>query len=167
MPLTHEDPPVDTYKKKELAVGAVMLCAGLFYLVLTINLPRKGTIDASTVPYVLAFGLCLLGLLQLLSARKATRPEAEPDAAPKTPADYPTVLKTLALIAAYIGLLEPVGFPIVTALYLYVQFIVLTPSEQKANHLTYALIAVIASVAIFFTFRHGFDLMLPAGFLDL
>ena len=45
---------MDTYKRKELLVGALMLGAGLFYLFLTINLPRKGFIDASTVPYVRA-----------------------------------------------------------------------------------------------------------------
>lgn len=159
---------MDTYKKKELVVGAVMLCAGLFYLILTINLPRKGTIDASTVPYVLAIALCLLGFLQLLGARKAVRPETDTDdEAPKAAADYPTVLKTLALIAIYIALLEKVGFLITTALYLYAQFIVITPSDQKVKHLSYVIIAVVASVAIYFTFRHGFDLMLPAGFLDL
>lgn len=158
---------MDTYKKKELIVGAVMLCAGVFYLILTINLPRKGTIDASTVPYVLAVGLCLLGFLQLWGARKAVRPEIDKDETPKEAADYPTVLKTLALIAIYIALLETVGFLIITVLYLYAQFIVITPRDQKVNHLTYAIIAVIASVSIYFTFRHGFDLMLPAGFLDL
>lgn len=159
---------MDTYKKKELVVGAVMLCAGLFYLILTINLPRKGTIDASTVPYVLAVSLCLLGFLQLLGARKAVRPKADPDDdAPNTVADYPTVLKTLALIAIYIALLEKVGFLITTVLYLYAQFIVITPRDQKVKHFSYAIIAVITSVVIYFTFRHGFDLMLPAGFLDL
>jgi putative tricarboxylic transport membrane protein len=159
---------MDTYKKKELVVGAVMLCAGLFYLFLTMNLPRKGAIDASTVPYVLAVGLCLLGFLQLLGARKAIRPETEPDDdTPKAAADYPTVLKTLALIAIYIALLETVGFLIMTVLYLYAQFIVVTPRDQKIKHLSYVIIAVIASIAIYFTFRHGFDLMLPAGFLDL
>lgn len=159
---------MDTYKKKELVVGAVMLCAGLFYLILTMNLPRKGTIDASTVPYVLAVALCLLGFLQLLGARKAVQPEADPDeGAPKTVADYPTVLKTLALVAFYIALLETVGFLIMTVLYLYAQFTVLTPHDQKVKHLSYAITAVIASIAIYFTFRHGFDLLLPAGFLDL
>lgn len=159
---------MDTYKKKELVVGAVMLCAGLFYLILTMNLPRKGTIDASTVPYVLAVSLCLLGFLQLLGARKAVRPEADPDeGASSAPADYTTVLKTLALVAIYIALLETVGFLIMTVLYLYAQFIVLTPHDQKVKHLSYAITAVIASIAIYFTFRHGFDLLLPAGFLDL
>ncbi|XKY14446.1 tripartite tricarboxylate transporter TctB family protein [Stutzerimonas stutzeri] len=161
-----------TYKRKELLVGALMLGAGLFYLFLTINLPRKGFIDASTVPYVLAVGLCLLGVLQLLAARKATQPPADPDAdadpsAAATPPDYPTVFKTLALIAVYVALLQQVGFLIMTVLYLYAQFIVITPREQKVNHISYIIIAVVTSAAIFYLFRQGFDLMLPTGVLKI
>ncbi|WP_019339081.1 tripartite tricarboxylate transporter TctB family protein [Stutzerimonas stutzeri] len=158
---------MDTYKKKELLVGALMLGAGLFYLFLTINLPRKGFIDASTVPYVLSVGLCLLGVLQLLTANRATHPPVDADADPSagTPPDYPTVFKTLGLIAVYVALLQKVGFPIMTVLYLYAQFIVITPREQKINHITYIVIAVVTSAVIFFTFRQGFDLMLPTGFL--
>jgi putative tricarboxylic transport membrane protein len=159
---------MDTYKRKELLVGALMLGAGLFYLFLTINLPRKGFIDASTVPYVLSVGLCLLGVMQLVVAVKATQPAADPDAEAEPSdgrPDYPTVFKTLGLIAVYVALLQKIGFPIMTVLYLYAQFIVITPREQKVNHLLYLIIAVVASAVIFVTFRQGFDLMLPTGFL--
>jgi putative tricarboxylic transport membrane protein len=159
---------MDAYKRKELLVGALMLGAGLFYLFLTINLPRKGFIDASTVPYVLSVGLCLLGIMQLVISAKATRPTTDPDAEAEPSdghPDYPTVFKTLGLIAVYVALLQKVGFPIMTVLYLYAQFIVITPREQKVNHLLYLIIAVVASAVIFVTFRQGFDLMLPTGFL--
>jgi len=160
---------MDTYKRKELLVGALMLGAGLFYLFLTINLPRKGFIDASTVPYVLSIGLCLLGVLQLVTATKAIQPPADPDVdaepSDNTPPDYPTVFKTLGLIAVYVALLQKVGFPLMTVLYLYAQFIVITPRERKINHIAYIVIAVVSSAFIFVTFRQGFDLMLPTGFL--
>jgi len=162
---------MDTYKRKELLVGALMLGAGLFYLFLTINLPRKGFIDASTVPYVLSVGLCLLGFLQLITATRASQPAAdldeETDPTAGTAPDYPTVFKTLGLIAVYVALLDKVGFPIMTALYLYLQFIVITPREQKVRHGLYVVIALISSAAIFYLFRQGFDLMLPTGFLNI
>ncbi len=160
---------MDTHTRKERLIGVVMLGSGLAYLVMTMNLPRKGFIDAAFVPYVLAFILCLLGVLQLMNSRKpanAAKP-AEADDEEKVPADYPTVLKTLGLIVLYTALLSTVGFPIMTALYLYAQFIVLTPAGQKANHIGYAAIAVVASLVIYYIFRHGFDLLLPSGFLDL
>ncbi|NQD95501.1 tripartite tricarboxylate transporter TctB family protein [Pseudomonas sp. CrR25] len=158
---------MDTYKKKELLIGALMLGAGLLYLFLTVSLPRKGFIDASTVPYVLAAGLCLLGILQLVHGSKVKPPVADATSEDDADAiDYPTVIKTLGLIGIYMALLEPVGFVIMTVLYLYLQFIVLTPREQKVHHLTYAVIALVSSALIFATFRQGFDLMLPAGLLS-
>ena len=156
---------MDTYKKKELLIGALMLGAGLLYLFLTINLPRKGFIDASTVPYVLSAGLCLLGILQLVQGYKA-KPDAADSDEQTNGIDYATVLKTLGLVAAYMALLQPVGFLITTVLYLYLQFIVLTPLEQKVNHLSYMVIALLSSVLIYATFRMGFDLMLPTGLLS-
>ena len=50
--------------------------------------------------------------------------------------------------------------------YLYLQFLVLTPVNQKARHLTYLLIAVACSAIIFLLFREAFDLLLPAGLLN-
>jgi putative tricarboxylic transport membrane protein len=157
---------MESHKKKELVIGVVMLGAGLIYLFMTMNLPRKGFVDAAFVPYVLAFMLCLLGILQLIASRTPASSEIDAES-DSTPADYATVLKTLGLIVLYAALLKTVGFLLMTTLYLYLQFIVLTPASQRVKHVSYLVIAVIASTAIYFLFRHGFDLMLPAGFLDL
>lgn len=64
------------------------------------------------------------------------------------------------------ALLGPVGFPIITVVYLYLQFLVLTPVTHKPKHVTYLLIAVASSAVIFLLFREAFDLMLPAGLLN-
>lgn len=156
---------MDSYKRNELIAGLAMLGAGVAYLVLTMNLPRRGSIDAAFVPWVLAVSLCLLGALQLWVWRKLPDKSVEPAEKPEA-IDYPTVFKTLALVLLYTALMEPVGFVITTVLYLYAQFIVLTPGEQKVKHLQYALIAVVSAVLIFYIFRHGFDLLLPVGLLD-
>lgn len=142
-----------------------MLGAGIAYLVLTMNLPRRGTIDAAFVPWVLAVALCLLGALQLWVWRKLPDKSAEPVEKPEA-IDYPTVIKSMALVLLYTALMEPLGFVITTVLYLYAQFIVLTPADEKVKHLRYALIAVVSAVLIFYIFRHGFDLLLPVGLLD-
>ncbi|MGV8843459.1 MAG: tripartite tricarboxylate transporter TctB family protein [Pseudomonas sp.] len=156
---------MDTYKRNELLIGLAMLGAGLGYLFLTLGLPRRGFIDAAFVPCVLSGALCLLGALQLIAWKKLPNKSAQPTEE-TDPIDYPTVFKSLALVLLYIGLLETVGFPIITAVYLYAQFIVLTPSEQKVNHLLYVVIAVVSSSLIFITFRQGFDLLLPAGLMS-
>lgn len=152
-------------RKREFALGLLMLCAGLVYLVLTFNLPRKGIIDAAFVPYVLGFAMCILGMLQVAAGRRAPAAAVAADEEAGR-IDYATVLKTVGLIVAYVALLDYVGFPIMTVLYLYAQFAVLQPAGRKINHVAYVAIAVVASVLIYVTFRFGFDLMLPAGFLD-
>ncbi|MBP7639720.1 MAG: tripartite tricarboxylate transporter TctB family protein [Thauera sp.] len=155
---------MDPAKKKEVVIGAAMLATGLIYLFLTANLPRKAFIDAAFVPYLLAAGMCILGVLQLLAAwGQAPREDA---AAAEAGPDYLTVGKTLGLIVGYIAVLQWLGFPIATVAYLYLQFLVLTPHDHRVSHGRYLLIALCASVFIYVVFRHGFDLLLPAGLLD-
>lgn len=166
---------MNTLNKKELIIGLVMLGASLTYLVLAQQLPGHDGVDAATVPKLLAGFLSLLGLMQLVSAFAKPKAAAEPAASPApAEAEEPTVeivesktvIKTLGLILGYMALLGPVGFPIMTVVYLYLQFLVLTPVNQKARHLTYLLIAVICSALIFLLFREAFDLLLPAGLLN-
>lgn len=165
---------MNTLNKKELIIGIAMLGASLTYLVLAQQLPGHDGVDAATVPKLLAGFLSLLGLMQLISAFAKPKVAAEPASPVPTEAEEQpaeviepkTVLKTLGLILGYMALLGPVGFPIMTVVYLYLQFLVLTPVNQKARHLTYLLIAVICSALIFLLFREAFDLLLPAGLLN-
>ncbi|XLY89392.1 tripartite tricarboxylate transporter TctB family protein [Ectopseudomonas mendocina] len=166
---------MNTLNKKELIIGLAMLGASLTYLVLAQQLPGHDGVDAATVPKLLAGFLSLLGLMQLVSAFAKPKAAAEPAASPApAEAEEPTVeivepktvIKTLGLILGYMALLGPVGFPIMTVVYLYLQFLVLTPVNQKARHLTYLLVAVICSALIFLLFREAFDLLLPAGLLN-
>lgn len=166
---------MNTLNKKELIIGIAMLGASLTYLVLAQQLPGHDGVDAATVPKLLAGFLSLLGVMQLVSAFSKPKAAAEPAASPApAEAEEPTVeivepktvIKTLGLILGYMALLGPVGFPIMTVVYLYLQFLVLTPVNQKARHLTYLLIAVICSALIFLLFREAFDLLLPAGLLN-
>ena len=165
---------MNTLNKKELIIGLAMLGASLAYLVLAQQLPGHDGVDAATVPKLLAGFLCLLGLMQLVNAFAKPKAAAEPASSQPAETEEPaaeivepkTVIKTLALILGYMALLGPVGFPIMTVVYLYLQFLVLTPVNQKARHLTYLLIAVICSALIFLLFREAFDLLLPAGLLN-
>ncbi|MCQ2041825.1 Tripartite tricarboxylate transporter TctB family protein [Stutzerimonas kunmingensis] len=161
-----------TANKKELTIGMAMLGVSIAYLVMAYCVPGHDGIDAATVPTLLAILLCLLGGLQTLSAlgnRARPAAEGETDAPEQTSTSVVeplTVLKTLGLILIYVVLLGPVGFPIMTALYLYLQFIVLTPVDHKVRHLPYAAIAVVTSAVIYLLFREAFDLLLPAGLLN-
>lgn len=164
-----------TANKKELIIGLAMIGCSLAYLVMAYQLPDYEGIDAATLPILLAGFLTLLGVMQVFGALASKVPAdaaaAEPQrsseaAAPPKVVEPKTVLLTLGLILGYMALLGPVGFPLMTVVYLYLQFLVLTPVRQKANHLAYLLIAVTCSAVIFLLFREAFDLLLPAGLLN-
>lgn len=150
-------------RKREFAVGIFFLIVGLGYLYMTSTLPRRQFVDAAFVPYVLAITMCLLGGFQLQAARKL---DATGAAKEESKADYTTVIKTLALIVAYAALLQPVGFPVMTAVYLFAQFVVLTPTDHKISYPLYGTIAIITSACVYATFRYAFDMILPVGLLN-
>ncbi|MGP0170700.1 tripartite tricarboxylate transporter TctB family protein [Pseudomonas sp. NCHU5208] len=165
---------MSTLNKKELIIGVAMLVASIGYMAMSYQLPGHAGVDAATLPVLLSGLLLLLGVMQVLGAfasktavtNEAPSQDDSSETAAPAIVEPRTVFKTLGLILAYMALLGPVGFPIMTALYLYLQFIVLTPVNQKVRHLTYALIAVISSAVIFLLFREAFDLLLPAGLLN-
>jgi putative tricarboxylic transport membrane protein len=150
-------------KAREFAVGVFFLAIGLGYLYMTSNLPRKQFIYAAFIPYVLSITMCLLGAFQLWEANKLS---ADASFGSEDKADYLTVAKTLGLITAYAAFLLPIGFPIMTVVYLFVQFIVLTPADKKINYPMYAIIAILTSAIVYSTFRYAFDMILPTGLLS-
>lgn len=156
-------------RAREMLVGIMMLAAGTIYLYLTAGLPRRGTVDAAFIPYVLAFAMIALGLAQTFVGwrRPATDTTVGRDADGETPTrgrpNYATVVKTLLLFAGFTALIRPLGFPVAAAIYLFLQFIVLTPADGKPNYLFYLALAPVCAAVIFVSFRYGFDLILPAG----
>lgn len=153
-------------KHSELIFGIGMLAFGIFYFLLTKQLPRKGAFDATFFPYILTSFMAVLGILQLIAGIKAIK-EFNPEDYTSENLDYLTVVKILALIVTYIAFLQTIGFLICTMVFLVLGFILLAPPEQKKNYVQYISISVIASILIYFTFRNGLDLMLPKGILRL
>lgn len=148
---------------KDVIVGGAMTAAGILYLRMGNALPEKDGVDAATVPGILAWMMIALGLIELAGAlRRPASDGAEAGTGPGA-AGLVTVGLTLALIAGFIALLRPLGFPIAAALYLVLQFLVLTPRGGRPPLPLYAGLALASAAVIFVTFRYGFDLLLPAG----
>lgn len=72
------------------------------------------------------------------------------------------VIASFVMLAVYTALMEPVGFLISTALYLYGEIIVLTRPEKR-NYILPAVVAVIVAVAVDFVFVRFLSVLLPAG----
>lgn len=154
---------MNNLKLREVAVGIVMLLVGVAYLLATSRIPQKASIDATTVPTILGWLMCLLGAVQIGTALKIP---AGTERAPES-VDYATLGKTVALIVGYVALLNTVGFVIMSVIYLFVQFIVLTPSGRKPSYVSYAVIAVVTTAVVYALFRYAFDLVLPVGLFDI
>jgi putative tricarboxylic transport membrane protein len=156
-------------KYNDLILGIIILAFGLIYFLLTQQVPERnvGLVTARFVPNLLSIAMFILGSLQLIAGfskiKKFTEGPVEGD---EEKVDYSTVVKTLVSIVLYIALIDIVGFLIITAVFLFTQFIVLTPVDKKKNYVQYAVIAVATSVVIYLVFRNGLDLMLPAGILS-
>ncbi|SNS85757.1 putative tricarboxylic transport membrane protein [Anaerovirgula multivorans] len=153
-------------KYSELIFGLLILAFGIFYFILTIQLPRKDTIDATFIPYILSAFMGVLGILQLSAGIKASKKFKEEEYVAEN-LDHLTVIKIIALIVIYIAFLQPIGFLICTAVFLVLGFILLTPVGTKINYVQYITISVVATVLIYFSFRNGLHLMLPEGILRL
>jgi putative tricarboxylic transport membrane protein len=157
-----------TQNRKDMTFGVIVLAIGLVYFFLTTQLPRKAGIDSATVPYFLSTLITALGVIQLVGAytkRAAAREvqASEPAAAATQRPDYATVGVTALLIFLYVAFLDHLGFLVMSALYLFVQISVLTPVHKKKKYLLYAVISVVASAFVYYTFLWAFDIMLPSG----
>lgn len=152
-----------TEKSREILLSVIILAVAAFYTVMTLIIPVKSSgINARTVPYILCAGMWLLGIFQFLNARKSDTKKPAGEAVDKM-----TVLKTAVLIMIYIGFFEMAGFLLMTSIYLFLQFIILIPSESKINYWVYGIIAVAMSAFVYFTFRYGLDIMLPQGIIGI
>lgn len=149
----------------EVILGLIILSLGLIYFLLTNNLPRKDTIDSRFLPYILSGFLFVLSLIQIKRGMKIIKDGKVNKN--EDHLDYSTFIKTLAIIILYIGFLNILGFIISTIIFLFLEFIILTPDRLKKNYILYLLIALITSLLVYFLFRYGLNLILPRGLFNI
>jgi len=128
------------------------------------------SIGPDFMPIVIAVTTLLLAviLLILTVVRRKERAAALAKAAPED-FDYRRMLSSLVLILAYVFILQPVGFIVSTVIYLLPQFLVLSPAKERTKQAAIKLliIDVIFTMAVFFLFRYGFKIVLPAGIFTI
>jgi len=83
--------------------------------------------------------------------------------------DYKRMLTSFMLILVYVYLLQPVGFIITTILYLPFQMYVLAPDDKKTKKdvIQLTVTSVLFTFVVFFLFRYGFKIILPAGIFTI
>ena len=142
-----------------LAVGALLFAASFF-------IPRGAAVDIGSdfMPKVTCGLMTILGICILWSGVNAAK-NYKPTEKEKPVLHYKEVFISVVLLFIYMVLMVPVGFLIMTTLYIMAQSTVLAPEKKKAP-VKFGIIGLIASAVIYFVFRNVFVLMLPAGILS-
>ena len=149
----------------------------IFYLVLGIalilgarTLPKSKVMEIGPdfMPTVIGVIIVLLaGLLLKNTIADHKMNVAEAEKAEPEKCDYKRVLASLTASIVYVNVLKPVGFILSTLVYLFLQIFILAPDDQrqKKNLILYLVLDVVFTIAVYFLFRYGFKIVLPAGLI--
>ena len=153
-------------KYANLYIGLLFMA---FAVVFAVQLPQVritpvGFVNSRVYPQALIVLLVILSAVQVVLSIQELKRGTGAGAVSGEKKDYRCVLITLLLSIVYVMLLEPLGFLISSAIYIFTQTINLCPWE-KVNFTKFGIIAVISSTIIYSFFRYGLNLMLPTGLL--
>lgn len=162
-------------KYGDIVVGVFFMILSSALIVMAKLLPKSKVMDIGPDFMPLCIGsvtLVLAAVLTFLSLRdfktRSARLDAM-DAGDLPDCDYRRVLESIMLVLIYVFILQPVGFIISTMLYLMLQMLVLSPDNErgKKDILKLAVINIIFTMIVFFLFRYGFKIVLPAGIFTI
>ena len=126
------------------------------------------------VPYL--WGSCLMALSFWLIIRGTIRYRrlmAEEGAKERTSLtqalkDKREVIASFFVLALYVSLMSSVGFIIMTAIYVFLQVLILTPVEKwKKNIIPAAITGVVSGSLLYYIFANVLNVLLPAGILKI
>lgn len=159
-------------KYGDIVVGIFFMCLSSALIVMAMMLPKSKVMDIGPDFMPLCIGsvtLVLAAILTFLSVRDFKTRAAALSAEDLSDCDYRRVLESIILVLVYVFLLQPVGFILSTMVYLMLQMMVLSPDDGrgKKDIIKLAVINVIFTMIVFFLFRYGFKIVLPAGIFTI
>ncbi len=153
------------------------LVVSIFYLVLGFALifgaralPKSKVMEIGPdfMPTVIGVLILILAAILLVNTVRNFKFNAE-EAEKSGPeqCDYKRVLASLVSSVVYVNVLKPVGFIVSTLVYLFLQIFILAPDDQRKpkNLVFYLVLDVIFTLIVYFLFRYGFKIVLPAGLI--
>lgn len=157
-------------KYGDIIVGIVYAVLGLALIIAARMLPKSQVMDIGPdfMPTVVGTLILVLSVILLVQAVQELRKNPDKEVG-KDESDYKRVLFSLILALLYVFLLKPVGFIICTLVYLFCQIYVLAPDSHrtKKDMIMYLIIDVVFTLIVYYLFRIGFKIVLPAGILPL
>lgn len=160
--------------RKTVSAAFVFLVSAFYFIYALFCIEShsvRGVPDSAFIPKIVGCCMLLLSGVLLVSSIRSDRKGAEStshEQASTEKKEFLNVMGTAAILLVYILLVEPIGFLPATTLYLFAQFLYLTPREKLRHAKTYVVYAVIAlavSASVYYLFLNAFHLILPAGIL--
>ena len=159
-------------KYGDIIVGIFFMALSVVLMIMAQMLPKSKVMEIGPdfMPMVIGvLTFILAAILTFLSVKnfKANAAAIDPDSI--TECDYKRVLSSIILVLVYVFILKPVGFIVSTLAFLFLQMLVLSPDDErgKKDMIKLAVIDVIFTLVVFFLFRYGFKIVLPAGIFTI
>lgn len=163
---------MSSVKKREVIGGVLFFLFAATYFVMALDIKQydDGFLSSDFVPKVYGVILMMLSALQVLIGVWNNKVPEEQDGVAATvfiPGQLVSVALTFVLLLGYILLLKPVGFIIMSSVFIFLMTLMLYPkTERHARRLAQvAAVACLFSASVYFLFVKGFALTLPAGIL--
>ena len=159
-------------KYGDIVVGVFFMALSAIMMVMAQMLPKSKVMEIGPdfMPMVIgAITFVLALILTVLNVKNMKLWAAELAEAAIDECDYKRVLLSALLVLIYVFVLQPVGFIVSTLVYLPLQMLVLSPDDQRGKKqiIQLLIIDVIFTMIVFFLFRYGFKIVLPAGIFTI
>ncbi|MDK2968574.1 MULTISPECIES: tripartite tricarboxylate transporter TctB family protein [Lacrimispora] len=159
-------------KYGDIIVGGFFMILSAGMMIMAKMLPKSAIMDIGPDFMPMCIGIvtfALAAVLAFLNIKNLKIRTAEAETMEKENLDYKRMLISFILILVYVYLLHPIGFIVSTILYLPLQMYILAPDDKKKKRdiIQLAIITVIFTFVVFFLFRYGFKIILPAGIFTI
>lgn len=156
------------FKRGDLTVGLASILIAVFIIFQSRNLVVRTSLDPAGptfVPLIIAWGMIFIGIVLIagdLYVRKVTPAPPKGDAGPiQKLIEYKYVIMVVALSLAYAGLLDTIGYLIMTPVLIGGIMWVLKVRDIKEI----LKVSISVSVLLYVVFRFGLQVKLPMGFI--
>lgn len=153
-----------TNKVRDVICSVIILAFGTMMIVLARDIPHKVAKDVGSAYVPTFIGICIV--VVAIAKLILTLMNKKPAAMEKIKFDKDALggFGTIALMVVYMLIFEPVGFIVSSALYLFVQMVILS-NKQNRNPILFAVIAIALPVAVDALFVYAIHMPLPVGIL--
>ena len=147
----------------------MLISVAMYFMAAALPKSKIMAIGPDFMPKIISLITFILAALLLVKTIYRTiKKTEEPETAAKE-FDYRKMLCSLLLILVYVFLIQPIGFIAATLIYLLPQFIILAPKQERTKKRIIELLItdIIFTFAVYFLFRYAFEIVLPAGLIQL